>query len=158
METQEMVTKFYQGILGIPAIWKVVRVVKDSGAKEIPITLEYAGGQYLCPVCGKPAKRHDCRVRELRHLDTCDYNTLLEVRVPLVECPDHKVQQFPLEFAEKRSWYTGMFEMTVILLLRDDPVSGVAEKRDMRWGAIDGIMRRGESGDCSGGIAASPLG
>ena len=143
METQEMVTKFYQGILGIPSTWKVVTVVKDSGAKEIHITLEYAGEQYLCPVCGKPAKRHDCRVRELRHLDTCDYKTILEVRVPRVECPEHKVQQLPLEFAEKHSWYTGMFEMPVILWLQDEPVSAVAEKLDMSWGAIDGIMQRG---------------
>jgi transposase len=114
METQEMVTKFYQGILGIPAAWKVVTVVKDGGKKEIHITLEYAGEPYLCPVCGKPAKRHDCRVRELRHLDTCGYKTILEVRVPRVECPEHKVQQLHLEFAEKHSWYTGMFEMLVI--------------------------------------------
>jgi transposase len=143
METQDIVTQFYQGILGISSTWKVVKVEKDGKAKEIHISLEYGGEQYRRPVCGAPAKRHDCRIRELRHLDTCDYKTILEVRVPRVKCPEHKVQQMPLEFAEKHSLYTGMFEMLVILCLEDEPVSAAAEKLDMSWGAIDGIMQRG---------------
>jgi transposase len=36
-----------------------------------------------------------------------------------------------------------MFEMLVIVWLQDEPVSAVAEKLEMSWGAIDGIMRRG---------------
>jgi transposase len=101
----------------------------------VNIILEYAAETYTCPVCGKPAKLYDHRVRELRHLDTCDYKTMLEARVPRVACPEHQVQQVELEFAEKHSWYTGMFEMMVIVWLQDEPLSAVAEKLDMSWGA-----------------------
>jgi transposase len=68
---------------------------------------------------------------------------MLEARVPRVRCPEHGAQQTDLEFAEKYSWYTGMFEMMVIVWLRDEAISAVAEKLGMSWGAAGGIMSRG---------------
>jgi transposase len=82
------------------------------------VTVEYAETTYVCPIRGKPAKVYDHRTRKLRHLDTRDYKTMLEVRVPRVECPEHHAQQLELEFAAKHSWYTALFETLVILWLR----------------------------------------
>jgi transposase len=143
VEEQNILTRFYEGVLGIPHTWKAAKVEKDTAAKEVKAALEYAMETYLCPVCGKPAKLYDHRIRKLRHLDACDYKTMLEVRVPRVQCPEHFVQQLELEFAERHSWYTGMFERLVIVRLQDEPISAVAEKLERSWGAIDGIMRRG---------------
>jgi transposase len=103
MEEQMIVTRFYEGILGIPDTWKVVQVRKDMAAKEVNINLEYAAQSCTCPVCGKPGKLYDHRARKMRHLDTRDYKTLLEVKVPRVTCPEHGVQQVEIEFAEKHT-------------------------------------------------------
>jgi transposase len=143
VKEQNILDRFYEGILGIPYSWKVVQAAKDTTAKEVNITLEYAEETYTCPVCGRPAKLYDHRIRKLRYLDTCDYKTMLEVGVPRITCPEHGVQQVELEFAEKHSWYTGMFEMMVIMWLQDEPISAVAEKLRMSWGVIAGIMGRG---------------
>jgi transposase len=126
METQNILTQFYEGILGIPHTWKVVKVEKDTAAKEVKVSLEYAAETHICPICGKPAKLYDHWIRRLRHLDTCDYKTILEVAVPRVQCPEHHVEQLELEVAEKHSWYTGMFEMLVLVWLQDEAVSTVA--------------------------------
>jgi transposase len=117
MEKQNILTRFHEGVLGISHTWKAVKVEKDMAAKKVKAALGYAMETYLCLVCGKPAKLYDHRIRKLRHLDTCNYKTMLEVRVPRVQCPEHHVQQLELEFAEKHSWYTGMFEMLVIVWL-----------------------------------------
>jgi hypothetical protein len=61
MEEQNILTRFYEGILGIPQTWKVVKIGKDTGAKEVKVALEYAVERYIYPVCGKPAKLYDHR-------------------------------------------------------------------------------------------------
>jgi transposase len=59
-----------------------------------------------------------------------------------MECPEHKVQQLPLGFAEKNSRYTVLFEAVVLDWLTRSPISGVSESFHLGWDAIDGIMRR----------------
>jgi hypothetical protein len=54
MEEQNIIIRFYEGILGIPQTWKVVKV-----------TLEYAAETHLCPVCGKPVKLYDHGIKEV---------------------------------------------------------------------------------------------
>jgi len=44
-----------------------------------------------CPVCGKASPGYDTRRRCWRHLDTCQYRTVLVADVPRVECEEHGV-------------------------------------------------------------------
>jgi transposase len=143
MEDQSILEQFYQEVLGLSSDWKAVGVVKDGKAKTVTIHVVYAKDGYRCPICGKEAKLHDKRIRKLRHLDTCDYQTILEVEVPRVRCDKHKVQQMSLPFADKHSLYTEMFENKVIEMLNEAPTSHVAKDMRLGWDAIDGIMQRG---------------
>ncbi|MDR2632836.1 MAG: hypothetical protein LBC51_04340, partial [Treponema sp.] len=59
MKEQFDIERFYEGVLGIPAIWKVTKVEKDQDAKEIRLTIEYGQDYYRCPECGKEGKLHD---------------------------------------------------------------------------------------------------
>jgi transposase len=137
----EILSKFYDAVLGVPSTWKTADVQVNEWGKEVVIKLEYAE-EPRCPVCKARATLYDHRRRKLRHLDTCDYSTILDVNVPRVQCPVHGVAQLPLEFADKHSVYTELFEMRVVEWLRGMTISSAADKLGLSWDAADGIMQR----------------
>jgi transposase len=136
--------ELYSKMLEIPKPWEVVKVEQNPANKAIVISIEYKapGDEIVCPVCGRPGKIHDHRIRRLRHLDTCDYQTILEVSVPRIKCEEHKVQQMPVDFAEKSSRYTVVFESAVTQRLRCNTIKAACEGFHLSWDAIDGIMQR----------------
>jgi transposase len=78
----------------------------------------------------------------LRYLDTCQYETYLEVHVPRIKCQKDGVQQIAVPFAEKHSRFTSRFERAVLVWLHDSPISAVAENLHLSWDEVDGIMQR----------------
>ena len=79
----------YQQILGIASPWRVTDVELDL--KEEAVTVRVAlepGAQLVCPECGQPCAGYDRRERRWRHLDTCQFRTILAAELPRVECPD----------------------------------------------------------------------
>jgi transposase len=75
-------------------------------------------------------------------LDTCQYETFLEVYVPRIKCERDGVQQIQIPFAEKHSRFTSRFERAIIVWLQSSPISVVAENFKMSWDEADGIMQR----------------
>lgn len=67
-----------------------------------------------CPECGKAAPGYGTRRRHWRHLDTCQYHTLLMADVPRVHCSEHGVQQIDVPWVEAGSGLTALFEALVI--------------------------------------------
>jgi transposase len=59
-----------------------------------------------------------------------------------VKCPEHGVKQIHVAWAEENSRFTLEFESTVLLWLKDDPLSTVADNFDLSWDEVDGIMSR----------------
>jgi transposase len=96
----------------------------------------------MCPTCGKPSPRHDHRKRRWRHLPTCQYHTIIEVDVPRVRCEEHGVKQVPVPWAESNSSFTALFEALVISWLKEASVAAVAERMELSWDQVDGIMQR----------------
>jgi transposase len=141
MEDINIASKLYDAVLGVPSTWRTVEVSVDERNKQVVVRLEYVEVLH-CPKCGAAVGVYDHRIRRLRHLDTCDYETILEVNVPRIDCPDCGVQQLSLEFAEKHSEYTQLFELLVIDWLKSMTTKAVAEKLGLSWDAIDGIMQR----------------
>ncbi len=101
-----------------------------------------AGAQPCCPTCSKPAPDYDSRRRRWRHLDTCQYKTILEADVPRVKCPEHGVVTTTVPWAEPNSGFTALFEALVIDWLKEASTSAVARLMGLSWNAIDGIMQR----------------
>jgi transposase len=75
-------------------------------------------------------------------LDTCQYETFLEVHIPRVKCEEDGVQQIQIPFAEKNSRFTSRFESAIIVWLQDSPTSAVAKNFRLSWDEVDGIMQR----------------
>jgi transposase len=133
----------YQQILGIASPWRVTDVELDL--KEEAVTVRVAlepGAQLVCPECGQPCAGYDRRERRWRHLDTCQFRTILAAEVPRVECATHGVHQVGVPWAEAGSGFTALFEALVIDWLREASISAVARRMQLSWSGIDTIMRR----------------
>jgi len=121
----------------------ITAVTMDEVARKVTIRIEHDPEKTLaCPICAQRTKLYDHRVRTLRYLDTCQYETFLEVHVPRIKCEKDGVQQIQIPYAEKQSRFTSRFEMAIIVWLQSAPISTVAENFNLSWDEVDGIMQR----------------
>lgn len=133
----------YATILGVTSPWLVREVEVRAGSAEVEVFIEHDGTvELLCPECGEPGKRHDSRRRSWRHLDTCQYRTILTADVPRVRCGKHGVRQVKVPWAEERSRFTSMFESLAIDWLREASISAVSRRMGLSWDELDGIRER----------------
>ena len=108
--------ELYRQILGISAPWLVDRVELKLDAGEVHVHLEHAGMvEWPCPECGAACKLYDHQAeRRWRHLDTCQYQTILHAKPPRIECREHGVRVIKLVWAEPASRFTALFERLAI--------------------------------------------
>lgn len=133
----------YATILGIASPWSVTDVRLQPAQQQVEVQVTLDPLQALtCPVCAGPARRYDSRERRWRHLDTCQYRTLLVADVPRVECREHGVHQVFLPWAEPGSRFTALFEALVIDWLKEASISAVARQLRLSWAEVDGVMQR----------------
>ena len=143
MESTDSIYKLYKDIIGVQAPWDITGVVKDEITKKITVRIEHDSEKILpCPICAQRTKLYDHRIRVLRYLDTCQYETYLEVFVPRIKCKKDGVQQIEIPYAEKHSRFAGRFESAIIVWLQDCPISKVAANFHLSWDEVDGIMQR----------------
>ena len=133
----------YAEILGIKPPWLISDVQVSHPAQDVRISIVMdENAPVFCPECGKSGSRYGTNRREWRHLDTCQYQTILIGDIPRVDCPDHGVRQISVPWAEEGSRYTVLFEKLVIDWLLDATTSAVAEHMGLGWDAVDGIKAR----------------
>ena len=117
----------YAQILGIKSPWQVVDVELSVSKGEVTVQVEQeAGAKSCCPSCGKASPGYDSRRRRWRHLDTCQYKTILVAEVPRVKCEEHGVVTVSVPWAEPGSGFTAMFEALVIDWLKEASISAVS--------------------------------
>jgi transposase len=135
--------ELYAGILGVKAPWRVEDVVLDRVRQEVRVRLSFGGSaQGECPQCGERCPGYDTRRRSWRHLDTCQFKTIIEADVPRVSCKTHNVVQINVPWAEPGSGFTALMEALVIDWLKEACISAVADLVRLSWDQVDGIMRR----------------
>jgi len=89
---------------------------------------------------------YDRRVRRWRHLDTCQYVTILEADVPRVSCAEHGVVTAAVPRAGSDSGFTQLFEALVIDWLQEASLQALARQLGLSWGGRS-------TGSCSGPCA-----
>jgi transposase len=133
----------YAKILGLTDPWIVSDVDLDAKAKTVVVHLARAAGAILaCPECGKTCSGYDSQPRRWRHLDTCQFQTILAAEVPRSSCPEHGVKQIPVPWAEPGSRFTALFECLAIDWMREAGRSAAARQLGLTWREADGIMQR----------------
>ena len=110
-------------------------------AGEVTVHVEQeAGEQQSCPHCGAPCAGYDQRSRSWRHLDTCQFKTIVVAEVPRVRCPHHGVVTVTVPWAESGSSFTALYEALVLDWLKEASIQAVARQLSLSWNAIAGIM------------------
>lgn len=136
--------EFYAQSLELKAPWKVVDVVIDGEARQVRIRVECAAGQ----VWGDPDTREraeikDWEERSWRHLDTCQFETVITARVPRLLLKSRRTLTVSVPWAAPRGRFTLSFEAHVIALLEHcRTVRGAARLARITEDAADGVMRR----------------
>jgi transposase len=134
--------ELYRQILGIQSPWRVEDVELRLDDREVHVQLVCEQRELPCPSCGTLCPQHDARPRRWRHLDTCQFQTILCAPVPRVRCPEHGVHQVAVPWAEPGSGFTALFEALVISWLQEASISAVAGLLELSWTAVDGIRSR----------------
>ena len=133
----------YAAILGVRAPWSVGEVELRPATQEVEVFIQHDGSASLCcPQCGRACGRYDTRRRSWRHLDTCQFHTVLTADVPRVSCPEHGVLQLSVPWAERGSRFTALFESLAIDWLRESNLTAVARRLRVSWEELDGLQRR----------------
>ncbi|MEJ6147814.1 ISL3 family transposase [Escherichia coli] len=133
----------YAHILNLSDPWQVKSLYLDENAGSVTVTIEIAENTRLaCPTCGKSCSVHDHRHRKWRHLDTCQFTTIVEADVPRIMCPEHGCLTLPVPWAGPGSRYTLLFESFVLSWLKISTVDAVRKQLKLSWNAVDGIMTR----------------
>jgi len=133
----------YAQILGLTRPWSVIDVELDNSGEEVRVIVEHDRSEALCcPECGNPSPGYDTRRRQWRHLDTCQYRTILIADVPRVKCDAHDVKQVRVPWAEPGSSFTALYESLVIDWLKEASASAVGRRLKLSWDEVDGIMHR----------------
>ena len=134
----------YRALLGLTDGWKVLSVDLSITEKRLLIVLEQTGESVLCPECGTTCPRHDHGpTRQWRHLDTMQFETLLEARLPRASCARCGVKTCSAPWAEKHSRFTLLFEAFAINVLQAaSSVKRAALLLGIGWDALHDIMQR----------------
>ena len=148
----------YAQILGIQSPWQVSDVELSCNSEEVKVIVEpEADAEFCCPQCNTVRPGYDKRKKQWRHLDTCQYKTILAANVPRVECPEHGVVTVSIPWAESGSGFTALFESLVIDWLKEASIQAVSRQMKLSWNAIDGIMQRAVRRGLSRREAQSPV-
>jgi len=136
--------QLYEQILGIGQPWFVEQVDLQLAQGEVHVHLaHHAEAQWSCPECGQACPLHDhAAERSWRHLDTCQYQTLLHAAVPRTNCPAHGVRAVQIPWAEPHGRFTALFERLAIEWLKAASQSAVAERLGLSWDEVHTIMER----------------
>jgi len=136
--------ELYRRILGIESPWSVASVDLQPDAGEVHIYLSHALlPDWPCPECAAPCRLYDHQPeRRWRHLDTCQFRTILHAEPPRCQCPVHGVRVVKLPWAEPSSRFTALFESLAIAWLKSASQKAVADQLGLSWDEIHAIMER----------------
>ena len=136
--------ELYRQILGIESPWFVKQVELKLSEGEVHAYLDHEEVKsWPCPECGAASKLHDHQLeRRWRHLDTCQYRTILHAQPPRAECREHGVGVVKLPWAEPSSRFTALFERLAIEWMQAASQKAVSERLALSWDEIHAIMER----------------
>jgi transposase len=134
--------QLYQQILGLPVPWRVEAVALKVAAREVEVRVGYADTLWGCPECQQRMHVHDYEERRWRHLDSCQFQTILVARVPVVKCVTHGAQTVAVPWAERYTRFTRLFERLAIDVLLECSITGACAILGVSWDEADGIKQR----------------
>jgi len=136
--------QLYEQILGINKPWHVERVDLQLEKGEVHIHLIHdREAKWKCSECGAECSLYDHQDERMwRHLDTCQYKTILHAAPPRSDCKEHGPRVVRLPWSEPGSRFTMLFERLAIDWLKAASQKAVAQLLNLSWDEIHGLMDR----------------
>ena len=136
-------TALYEQLLGLKSPWSVKSV--DLSLTEQRVVVEVVlkrGLAWVDPTDNtKRAHINGWRERQWRHLDTCQFETLIKARVPQLKVSNGTVEELAVPWAERYSRVTALMEGFVIKLLEACPTTkSVCSLTRLSWSTVNAIM------------------
>jgi transposase len=137
-------TEFYRHILGLETPWSVSDVDLDMAANRVVVRVEIdRTTKWFHPESQEPATVHKWTERRWRHLDTCQFETIIEASVPSVKYRDGSIEEVAVPWADRYQRFTKLMEQAVIIWLRAcGNVDKVAVTMRLDWQTVNRIMER----------------
>jgi transposase len=134
--------QLYQQLLALAAPWRVESVTLNVAEKEVEVRVGHTETLWGCPQCQQRMHIHDYEERRWRHLDSCQFKTIIVSRVPVVKCPVHGLETVAVPWAEKYGRFSRLFERLAIDVMLECSTSGACSILGMSWDEADGIKQR----------------
>ncbi|MFA5187726.1 MAG: ISL3 family transposase [Patescibacteria group bacterium] len=139
-------TALYEQLLGIQPPWSVKRVDLCLAEQRVTVELVLKKSQVWADPTNERARAHvnGWSEREWRHLDTCQFETIIRARVPQLKYSDGTVEELTVPWAERYSRVTTLMEAFVLKLLEAcQNTKKVCALCGLSWHTVNAIMIKG---------------
>ncbi len=96
----------------------------------------------MCGMRSGDEASHHQPERRWRHLETCQYQTILRAEPPRSDCSEHGVRVVKLPWAEPGGRFTALFEALAITWLKQASQKSEGGQLGLSWEEIHGILER----------------
>jgi len=139
-------TALYEHLLGLQTPWSVKKVDLSLAEQRVTVEVVLKAGQVWADPTNAQARAHihGWTEREWRHLDTCQFETIIKARVPQLKYSDGSVQELSVPWAERYSRISALMEAFVLKLLEAcQNTKQVCSLTRLSWNTVNKIMLRG---------------
>ena len=120
----------------------MVKLDLNVKGKTVEVRVECQESEWACPTCSTRMQIRSYEERRWRHLDSCQFQTILICPVPRVDCAEHGSQMVQVPWAEPYGRFTALFERLAIDLMQECSISAACEILRISWDEADGIKQR----------------
>jgi transposase len=138
-------TALYEHLLGLKSPWSVKSVDLSLADQRVVVEVVLKRGQVWADPTDKSKRAHinGWTERQWRHLDTCQFETIIKARVPQLKYSDGTVEELTVPWAERYTRVTMLMEGFVIKLLEACPsTQSVCNLMRLSWSTVNAIMVR----------------
>jgi transposase len=127
---EQVIFELFKVALQVEAPWQLKEITFDEQEQAWHLYMDFErGAEFICPLCGTPAKAYDAQLKQWRHLDFWEWKTFMHVRVPRVSCTScNKVTQVPVKWSRPGAHFTFAFEAWAMRLMAEMPVNAAARE------------------------------
>jgi transposase len=136
-------TTLYEKLLGLTSPWSVKSVDLSLTEQRVVVEVILKRGQVWSDPTDKTKRAHinGWHEREWRHLDTCQFETVIKARVPQLKYSDGTVEELSIPWAERYSRVTTLMAGFVIQLLQAcSTTKKVCALTRLSWSTVNAIM------------------
>jgi transposase len=136
-------TTLYEHLLGLKTPWSVNKVDLSLEDQRVVVEVVLKQGQIWSDPTDETKRAHinGWTTRVWRHLDTCQFETLITARVPQLKYSDGTVEELAVPWAERYSRVSKLMAGFVIKLLEICPTTqGVCKLTRLSWSTVNSIM------------------